>query len=207
MKHLSIFQNNLYITLKVSKYSKMAKKNVNRIIESQRKCIASDQVADRTVIIANIPLKRDLVSYNESTSAKVAHFAKEAGIENFDPKSIEVAYRLDVRRGIPSISVRFRTASARNNFLSQKLKLSNMSSQLVLEDRHNVATKDIEEDIIPKLINLKTVTDKANWVKDPANTYIGRYNQSTKCESLWKNPYKMHTSHNRERLRVVSDYA
>ena len=110
--------------------------NVSRIIESQRKCIASDQVADRTVIIANIPLKRDLVSYNESTSAKVAYFAKEAGIENFDPKSIEVAYRLDVRRGIPPISVRFRTASARNNFLSQKLKLSNMSSQPLLEDRH-----------------------------------------------------------------------
>ena len=170
----------------------MAKKNVNRIIESQRKCIASDQVADRTVIIASIPLKRDLVSYNESTSAKVAYFAKEAGIENFDPKSIEVAYRLNVRHGIPPISVKFRTASARNNFLSQKLKLSNMSSQLLLEDRHNVATreytskkvKDIEEDIIPKLINFKTITDKANWVKDPANTYIGRYNQSTKCESL-----------------------
>ena len=88
------------------------KNNMRRIIKSQRTCITPDQVAQsnrsyRTVIIANVLPDKDFVPYKRSLRLPV--LLKKP------------AYLLDVRLGIPPISVTFRTTSARSNFLSQKL--------------------------------------------------------------------------------------
>ena len=45
-------------------------------------------------------------------------------------------------------------------------------------------------DLIPNLINLKGIKDKTAWLNNPRNTYIGRYNRTLGCQSIWHNPFK-----------------
>ena len=61
-------------------------------------------------------------------------------------------------------------------------------------------------DLIPNLINLKGIKDKTAWLNNPRNTYIGRYNRTLGCQSIWHNPFKMTNESVSERVRVVWKY-
>ena len=61
-------------------------------------------------------------------------------------------------------------------------------------------------DLIPNLINLKGIKDKTAWLNNPRNTYIGRYNRTLGCQSIWHNPFKMTNESASERVRVVWNY-
>ena len=58
----------------------------------------------------------------------------------------------------------------------------------------------------PNLINLKGIKDKTAWLNNPRNTYIGRYNRTLGCQSIWHNPFKMTNESVSERVRVVWNY-
>ena len=52
--------------------------------------------------------------------------------------------------------------------------------------------------IVPSLINLKLVPDRAAWLQVPGNIYIGRSCHGMKEGSMWANPFKIDNNTTRE---------
>ena len=52
--------------------------------------------------------------------------------------------------------------------------------------------------IIPTIVNLKLVPDRAAWSQVPGNLYIGRRCLGLNEESIWANPYKIDNCTTRE---------
>ena len=52
--------------------------------------------------------------------------------------------------------------------------------------------------IIPKLVNLKLVPDRAAWLQAPGNIYIGRKCRGMREGSIWANPFKIDSQTTRE---------
>ena len=126
------------------------------------------------VILAGVPCADD-----EDCTKLVAHIASKAGFTGFSTDEIDVAHRLQARKGIPSIIVRFRSKAARTNFFQQRSKLKGKTATSLGLER--------PQSTVPRAQNGENITSNKIFVLESLTPLNAELLKDAKALAKYKN--------------------